>query len=72
VIRYSPPKNRNANFGKRARAIHRHAQRQRRAAPGLDHADGTLDAADEEVSRVLQIRMIMQTSAPIAGSSGAA
>jgi hypothetical protein len=37
VIRYSPPKNRNANFGKRARAIHRHAQRQRRAAPG-NHA----------------------------------
>jgi hypothetical protein len=36
VLKKSPP-NRNVNFGKRARAIHRHAQRQRRAAPG-NHA----------------------------------
>ena len=37
MIRYPRPNNRNANFGKHARAIHRHAQRQRRAAHG-NHA----------------------------------
>jgi hypothetical protein len=37
VTRYSRPTNRKANFRKRDRAIHRHPQRQMRAAPG-NHA----------------------------------